>query len=376
MKRSIIIVLVTFLAYATGLAGNLLIDNVSLKPGETVDLKISLSSTVGKYVGIQFDLTLPDGLSLEKGSDGNEYKLSDGQAEDMDINVQDLGGGTSRYVFYSNSLQLLKKGDLLCFNIKASESLPLGNYMISIDGIAFSNEDGTVTKEREVNATAIVTGTENIIVTVKSCAREYGEANPTFEYTVKGGEIEGKPEITCVATESSNVGTYDIVVANGDVTSPNVTYVNGTLAITKAPLIIKTGTYTKEQGEENPVFTLEYKGFKKNETMDVLLKLPTVSTKAKKNSPAGEYAVTISGAEAQNYEIYYENGTLTINAPVIGDANDDGEVNATDIVDIVNHTIGKPTSTGKFNDKAADANEDGTVNTADIVMIVNLIMGN
>ena len=61
---------------------------------------------------------------------------------------------------------------------------------------------------------------------------------------------------------------------------------------------------------------------------------------------------------------------------IIGDANDDGEVNATDIVDIVSHTMGKPTSTEKFNEEAADANEDGVVNAADIVAIVNIIMGN
>ena len=34
----------------------------------------------------------------------------------------------------------------------------------------------------------------------------------------------------------------------------------------------------------------------------------------------------------------------------------------------------KPTSTGKFNEKAADMNEDGIVNIADVVKITNIIM--
>ena len=59
---------------------------------------------------------------------------------------------------------------------------------------------------------------------------------------------------------------------------------------------------------------------------------------------------------------------------VLGDANGDGTVDANDIVDIVNHTMGNPTSTGKFNKKAADINEDGVVNIADIVAISNIIM--
>lgn len=57
-----------------------------------------------------------------------------------------------------------------------------------------------------------------------------------------------------------------------------------------------------------------------------------------------------------------------------GDANSDGKVDAKDIVDIVNHTIGKPTSTGKFNEKAADMNGDGKVNVADIIQIANFII--
>ena len=58
-----------------------------------------------------------------------------------------------------------------------------------------------------------------------------------------------------------------------------------------------------------------------------------------------------------------------------GDANYDGIVDAADIADIVNHIVGKPTSTGKFKEEAADLNSDETVNTADIAKIVNIIMG-
>ena len=63
--------------------------------------------------------------------------------------------------------------------------------------------------------------------------------------------------------------------------------------------------------------------------------------------------------------------TLTIN--YLGEVNGDGEVDAKDIVDILNYMMGNPTSTEKFNEKAADANKDGTINAADIVWIVNKI---
>ena len=68
--------------------------------------------------------------------------------------------------------------------------------------------------------------------------------------------------------------------------------------------------------------------------------------------------------------------TYILKSPIIGDANDDGEVDAKDIIDIANHTMGKQTSTGKFNEKVADTNNDGVVNIADIVQIANIIMRN
>lgn len=66
--------------------------------------------------------------------------------------------------------------------------------------------------------------------------------------------------------------------------------------------------------------------------------------------------------------------TYVLKSPIIGDANEDGEVDAKDIVDIANYMMRKPTSTGKFNEMAADMNEDGVVNIADIVQIVKVIV--
>lgn len=258
----------------------------------------------------------------------------------------------------------------------ATKESPVSDYTVTVSGAEAQNYEISY-----VDGTLKVTDADAVIVTAKDFTRVYGEANPTFEYTTSGVELVGTPEITCEATATSPVGTYDIIIKKGSVTNYNDTYINGTLTITKAPLKIKATNYTRKQGENDPEFTLEYEGFKNNETKDVLTKQPTASTTATKESPVGDYTVTVSGAEAQNYEITYENGKLTVTAAdpvptVICDANDDGEVNATDIVDIVNHTMGKLTSTGKFNDEAADANEDGAVNAADIVKIVNLIMGN
>lgn len=55
-----------------------------------------------------------------------------------------------------------------------------------------------------------------------------------------------------------------------------------------------------------------------------------------------------------------------------GDANDDGSVNAADIVEVVNYIMDSPSTA--FDYASADANADSVVNAADIVHIVNTIM--
>lgn len=156
MKHRIILTLAALLCLATAFAGNLLIDNVTLKPGDTKDLKISLASTATDVYGVQFDVKLPNGFTLESIND-KVYQIPTNQPADMTCNVSYITGNTYRFVLYSNSLQNLKGGELMGLNLKVNSTTTLGNYDISFNEIAFSNIDGKVTKENEVKANAFVT---------------------------------------------------------------------------------------------------------------------------------------------------------------------------------------------------------------------------
>ena len=371
MKHKIVTTLAAIICFATGYAGNISVENVSLKPGETKDMKILLSSTVSNMCGVQFDIILPEGFSLES-IDDKIYKLSSNQANDLTCNVSDLGSGTFRFILYSNSLQKLKEGELMSLNLKVVSNKDLGNYSVTLCNVAFSDENGSVTKEGDVSATVkvtdfftllykvdgedyksyqkeygeaitpepaptkegynfsgwseipatmpahdvTVTGTFTIVdpvtITAKSYSRKYGEANPTFEYTSEGATLTGTPEITCEATATSPVGEYPIVISKGTVANYNDHYVNGVLTITKAPLTITAKSYNIKQGDALPTFEAEYAGFKNNETDAVLAKKPTITTTATSASEPGTYEIVVSGAEATNYDITYVKGTLTI----------------------------------------------------------------
>ena len=161
-------------------------------------------------------------------------------------------------------------------------------------------------------ATCVVNVIQPVTIKAKNATRTYGEANPTFEYSSEGAELVGTPVITCEATETSPVGEYPIVVTKGSVTNSNDSYVNGTLTITKAPLKVSVGNYSRTKGEDNPEFTIDYDWFKNGDDVSVLLTKPTAYTTATKDSEAGEYPIYISGGDAQNYELFYTDGVLTV----------------------------------------------------------------
>ena len=313
MKKRLMIIatLVLAMCYIAKAENKVTISDFEISAGETKEVSISLDNDEA-YVAFQFDLYLPEGITIESQS-ADRSRVP----EQTTVDMARLSNGSYRFISTAISGESLtgNSGGIVKLTVKASKNLEIGEKTGYFRKVKLSKADATGPTYEEMSFTVNVV--EPSVVTAKSYSRVYGDANPTFEYTVEGATLNGTPSITCEATATSPVGTYPITIAKGDVTNENVTLVNGTLTITKAPLTIMAGEYTKTQGEENPEFTLTYEGFKNNETSEVLTTKPTVSCEATKESVVGEYTVTVSGAVATNYEISYTNGKLTISeAPV------------------------------------------------------------
>ena len=211
----------------------------------------------------------------------------------------------SGFVLGEDESVLAKKPVATTTAVKGSEP---GEYEITLSGGEDANYDFEYT-----NGTLTVAPADAIIVKVKDASMVYGDEVPQFTYEVTGGELEGEPQITCSATSDSPVGNYEIVISKGTVSNYNVSFVDGTLTITKAMLKVSVkGEYTRMRGEENPVFELEYEGFRNNDDVSSLTKAPVAATVATANSPEGEYEIVVSGGEAQNYAFTYVNGTLIV----------------------------------------------------------------
>lgn len=197
----------------------------------------------------------------------------------------------------------------------AQQTSSAGTYPITVTGGEAKNYDvtykqGTLTIDKAA-----------LTVTTQDATREYGDENPDFKLLyagLKNGETEPAwsvaPTVASPAVKTSPVGVYDITVSGGESRNYVVTqYVNkGKLTITKAPLTAKARSYTKKQGEDNPVFAVDYIGFKNGETKLALTKEPVATTTAQKNSRPGTYPITLSDGVAMNYELTYVDGTLTI----------------------------------------------------------------
>ena len=153
-----------------------------------------------------------------------------------------------------------------------------------------------------------------IELAVIDATRAYGAENPTFTYSTKGAAVAGEVAFTTEATAASGVGEYTVSIDGSGITNSYVTLKSGKLTITKAPLTIKAKDYTIKQGEALPTFEMEYEGFKNGETAEVLTTQATIATTATSASEPGTYDITVSGAEAANYELTFVKGTLTIAA--------------------------------------------------------------
>jgi len=101
----------------------------------------------------------------------------------------------------------------------ATSSSAPGEYEVTVSGAEAANYEMTYKAGK-----LVITNADAITVTVKNASRQYGEANPAFEYEISGGtadQLGGTIELTCEATATSGVGEYAIKAAKGAATYPN-----------------------------------------------------------------------------------------------------------------------------------------------------------
>ena len=160
-----------------------------------------------------------------------------------------------------------------------------------------------------------------LTVVAENIERMYGDSNPAFTRSYLGFKLNDTessafsslPKLSCAATKTSDAGTYPITVTGG--TSHNydiVAYENGTLTVTKAPLVLSVNDKSRLYYEDNPTFDFSLTGLRNGDVLSCLSVIPKYECQANKSSVVGNYTVVPFGAESKNYSIEYRNGTLSI----------------------------------------------------------------
>lgn len=176
---------------------------------------------------------------------------------------------------------------------------------------------------------------------VKDASRLYGDADPDFSSTYTGfvnnedeSVLTSHGNYTTTATSTSDVGTYTIKQTGATAKNYIFEYEDGTLTVNKASLIMTANDKSMTYGGTIPTLDAKYDGLKNNETRPTWNKEPSITTTATSISKVGAYPITINDADAKNYQLTINNGTMTINKAeltvnvdnknrIYGDANPD-----------------------------------------------------
>lgn len=199
----------------------------------------------------------------------------------------------------------------LAFNTPATAASPAGSYAITPSSAAAANYSITFVAGTLTVAKAPLT------ITAADTTRAYGGSNPSFGATYSAfangdtSSVVSGLAFTTTATASSPVGSYAITPSGATAANYTLTFVPGTLSVTKAALTVTAADATRPYGASNPSFTATYAGFVNGDTSAVVSGL-AFSTPATTSSAAGTYQVSPTAATATNYTFTFAPGTLTV----------------------------------------------------------------
>jgi hypothetical protein len=154
---------------------------------------------------------------------------------------------------------------------------------------------------------------------VNDTSREYGNANPQFSSTYTGfvnnedaSVLTSHGTYLTTATSKSDVGTYTISQSGATAQNYVFEYENGTLTVNKAPLTMTANDKSMTYGSIIPTLDAKYEGLKNNENIPSWITEPSITTTATSTSKVGTYPITISNADARNYQLTINDGALSV----------------------------------------------------------------
>src|SRR5262249_35124615 len=151
-----------------------------------------------------------------------------------------------------------------------------------------------------VNGTLTVTAA-TLTITANDKSKVYGTANPALTVSYSGfvngdtaASLTTPASVSTTATAGSGVGTYPIMASGAVSANYSISYVPGTLTITRAAIVVAPDNKSRAYGAANPALTAALSGFVNGETLATsgVTGAPALTTAATPTSAAGDYAIT------------------------------------------------------------------------------------
>lgn len=110
------------------------VGDFNLAPGQTKEMTISLENAEKAYTAFQFDLTLPEGVTIAKENDDFKASLVGERKDDHVLVVGDVGSNTYRFLCYSMTNANIKgtTGALITVALTAGAEAELGKKDVDL----------------------------------------------------------------------------------------------------------------------------------------------------------------------------------------------------------------------------------------------------
>jgi len=191
-----------------------------------------------------------------------------------------------------------------------------GVYGIAASSNETENYLGTTVSSSE---TTISVTPAPLSIRADDASKIYGAALPGFTASYEGfvrgqgpGVLGGSLAFATPAKVDSVVGQYSLTPSGLSSGNYSITFVDGKVRVTPAPLKIRAEDKERLVGKPNPPLTVSYEGLVLDDTGAGLDVAPSLTTTALLTSPEGLYPIVVGGASDANYTIEHVNGQFTV----------------------------------------------------------------
>ena len=186
-------------------------------PSGTMLVPVYLDNT-SAITGLQFELQLPEGVTVAEGSNGNLQATMSDRTTDQAIISSKLSNGNYQFVVFSGTSSALtgNEGAIAYVTLNVAESMAVGEYTIEIKEVELTKTDGTSLHHKDMTAkltlTEVITGDINgdgrVTVTDAVGIVNYILHRAPSVFIAKAADVNGDGNITI----SDAVGVVNIVL--------------------------------------------------------------------------------------------------------------------------------------------------------------------